>query len=376
MLFRLSELFPYAPWTVFKYVTFRTAGAAVTALLLSMLFGPRLIAWLRELKFKQDYRPKDVREGQTGATAAAAADTAKRGTPTMGGILIVIVLDVTVLLWARWNPLILLTVLSLIVLAGLGFYDDWLKVTRQTADGAASRIKLYIQIALAGAIAFYLWRLPSTRGLIENVELPFLKTPVLVGAPIVGGLLVILTIVGSSNAVNLTDGMDGLAIGCTLICSLAFLVMSYVAGNVIFAKYLLVTHVDGASELAVVCGALIGASLGFLWFNCHPAEVFMGDTGSLALGGALGIIAVLIHQPFVLFIAGGVFVAEACSVMLQVGWFKFTRIRYGEGRRIFKMSPLHHHFRMKGWPETKIVTRFYIAGILCAVLALSTLKIR
>jgi phospho-N-acetylmuramoyl-pentapeptide-transferase len=376
MFSRLSELFPYAPWTVFKYVTFRTAGAAVTALLLSMLFGPRLIAWLRELKFKQDYRPKDVREGQTGTTAAAAADIAKRGTPTMGGILIVIVLDVTVLLWARWNPLILLTVLSLIVLAGLGFYDDWLKVTRQTADGAASRIKLYIQIALAGAIAFYLWRLPSTRGLIENVELPFLKTPVLVGAPIVGGLLVILTIVGSSNAVNLTDGMDGLAIGCTLICSLAFLVMSYVAGNVIFAKYLLVTHVDGASELAVVCGALIGASLGFLWFNCHPAEVFMGDTGSLALGGALGIIAVLIHQPFVLFIAGGVFVAEACSVMLQVGWFKFTRIRYGEGRRIFKMSPLHHHFRMKGWPETKIVTRFYIAGILCAVLALSTLKIR
>ncbi len=376
MLFRLSELFPYAPWTVFKYVTFRTAGAAVTALLLSMLFGPALIAWLRELKFKQDYRPKDVREGQTGATAAAAADTAKRGTPTMGGILIVIVLDVTVLLWARWNPLILLTVLSLIVLAGLGFYDDWLKVTRQTADGAASRIKLYIQIALAGAIAFYLWRLPSTRGLIENVELPFLKTPVLIGAPIVGGLLVILTIVGSSNAVNLTDGMDGLAIGCTLICSLAFLVMSYVAGNAIFAKYLLVTHVDGASELAVVCGALIGASLGFLWFNCHPAEVFMGDTGSLALGGALGIIAVLIHQPFVLFIAGGVFVAEACSVMLQVGWFKFTRIRYGEGRRIFKMSPLHHHFRMKGWPESKIVTRFYIAGILCAVLALSTLKIR
>lgn len=376
MLFRLSELFPYAPWTVFKYVTFRTAGAAVTALLLSMVFGPALIAWLRELKFKQDYRPKDVREGQTGATAAAAADTAKRGTPTMGGILIVIVLDVTVLLWARWNPLILLTVLSLIVLAGLGFYDDWLKVTRQTADGAASRIKLYIQIALAGAIAFYLWRLPSTRGLIENVEIPFLKTPVLMGAPLVGGLLVILTIVGSSNAVNLTDGMDGLAIGCTLICSLAFLVMSYVAGNAVFAKYLLVTHVDGASELAVVCGALIGASLGFLWFNCHPAEVFMGDTGSLALGGALGIIAVLIHQPFVLFIAGGVFVAEACSVMLQVGWFKFTRIRYGEGRRIFKMSPLHHHFRMKGWPESKIVTRFYIAGILCAVLALSTLKIR
>jgi phospho-N-acetylmuramoyl-pentapeptide-transferase len=208
------------------------------------------------------------------------------------------------------------------------------------------------------------------------VELPFLKTPVLVGMPVVGVLLAVLTIVGSSNAVNLTDGMDGLAIGCTLICSLAFLVMTYVAGNAVFAKYLLVTHVAGASELTVICGAMIGASLGFLWFNCHPAEVFMGDTGSLALGGALGILAVLIHQPFVLFIAGGVFVAEALSVMLQVGWFKFTRIRFGEGRRIFLMSPLHHHFRKKGWPESKIVKRFYIAGILCAVLALSTLKIR
>ena len=378
MLFRLSELMPYAPWTVFRYVTFRTAGAAVTALLLSMVLGPSVIAWLRDLKFRQDYRPKDVREGQSGAAAAAAAaaDTAKRGTPTMGGILIVVVLDVTVLLWARWNPLILLTVLSLIVLAGLGFYDDWLKVTKQTADGAASKLKLLIQVLLAAAIAFYLWRLPSTRALVDEVQLPFLKTPILVGFPIVGGLLAIVTIVGSSNAVNLTDGMDGLAIGCTLICSLAFLVMTYVAGNAVFAKYLLVTHVAGASELTVICGALIGASLGFLWFNCHPAEVFMGDTGSLALGGVLGILAVLIHQPFILFIAGGVFVAEALSVMLQVGWFKFTRIRFGEGRRIFLMSPLHHHFRMKGWPESKIVTRFYIAGILCAVVALSTLKIR
>ena len=378
MLFRLSELMPYAPWTVFRYVTFRTAGAAVTALLLSMMLGPSVIAWLRDLKFRQDYRPKDVREGQSGAAAAAAAaaDTAKRGTPTMGGILIVVVLDVTVLLWARWNPLILLTVLSLIVLAGLGFYDDWLKVTKQTADGAASKLKLLIQVLLAAAIAFYLWRLPSTRALVDEVQLPFLKTPILVGFPILGGLLAIVTIVGSSNAVNLTDGMDGLAIGCTLICSLAFLVMTYVAGNAVFAKYLLVTHVAGASELTVICGALIGASLGFLWFNCHPAEVFMGDTGSLALGGVLGILAVLIHQPFILFIAGGVFVAEALSVMLQVGWFKFTRIRFGEGRRIFLMSPLHHHFRMKGWPESKIVTRFYIAGILCAVVALSTLKIR
>jgi len=375
MLYRLSELLPYAPWTVFRYVTFRSAGAAVTALLLSMWLGPRMIAWLRELKFRQDYRPKDVKDGVVDATAAAA-DTAKRGTPTMGGILIVLVLDLTVLLWAQWNPLVLLTALSMVVLAGLGFYDDWLKVTKQSSDGAQSRVKLYTQFTLATVIAIYLWKLPSTSALIDEVQVPFLKAPVLVGVPIIGVLLAVCTIVGASNSVNLSDGMDGLAIGLTLICSLVFLVMTYIAGNVVFAKYLLVPHVSGASELTVVCAAMLGACLGFLWFNCHPAEVFMGDTGSLALGGALGIMAVLIHQPFVLFIAGGVFVAEALSVMLQVGWFKFTKRRHGVGRRIFLMSPLHHHFRKKGWPESKIVTRFYIAGILCAVVALSTMKIR
>lgn len=375
MLYRLSELFPFAPWSVFKYVTFRSAGAAVTALLLSMLLGPRVIAWLRDLKFRQDYRPKDVKEGQTDSSAAAA-DTAKRGTPTMGGILIVLVLDLTVLLWAQWTPLVLLTALTTIVLAGLGFYDDWLKVTKQDAEGAKSRVKLYTQFALAAFIAVYLWRLPSTNALISDIQVPFLKAPLLVGLPIVGGLLTVFTIVGSSNSVNLTDGMDGLATGCTLICTLVFLVMTYIAGNAVFAKYLLVPHVTGASELTVVCAALLGACLGFLWFNCHPAEVFMGDTGSLAIGGVLGLMAVLIHQPFVLFIAGGVFVAEALSVMLQVGWFKFTRRKYGTGRRIFLMSPLHHHFRKMGLAESKIVTRFYIAGILCAVVALSTLKVR
>ncbi|MBN8249503.1 MAG: phospho-N-acetylmuramoyl-pentapeptide-transferase [Verrucomicrobia bacterium] len=374
MLYHLSNLFPFAPWSVFKYVTFRSAGAAVTALLLSLLLGPRIIAWLRDLRFRQDYRPKDV--GTTGDATAAAADLAKRGTPTMGGILIVGVLDVTVLLWAQWNAQVLLTALSLIVLAGLGFYDDWLKVSRQSNAGSSSRLKLMVQIALALGIALYLWRLPSTESLITDVQVPFLKNPLLVGVPAAGIQITMLTIVGSSNAVNLTDGMDGLATGCTLITATVLVVMTYVAGNAVFARYLLVPHVPGASELTVVCAALIGASLGFLWFNCHPAEVFMGDTGSLALGGALGIMAVLIHQPLVLPIAGGVFVAEAASVMLQVGWFKFTRRRYGTGRRVLLMSPLHHHFRKLGWPESKIVTRFYIVAILCAVCALSTLKIR
>ncbi len=374
MLYHLSELFPFAPWSVFQYITFRSAGAAVTSLLLSMWLGPGLICWLRNVKFRQDYRPKDVREGSD--ATAAAADFAKRGTPTMGGILIVLVLDLSALLWARWNPFVLLTVLSVVVLAGLGFYDDWLKVTKQTSDGARSHLKLYVQTALALGVAIYLWLLPSSAPLINDLQVPFIKNPVLVGVPAVGILLTVLVITGASNSVNLTDGMDGLAIGCTLITTLVFLVMTYIAGNTIFAHYLLVPYVEGAGELTVICAAMLGACLGFLWFNCHPAEVFMGDTGSLALGGALGIMAVLIHQPFVLPIAGAVFVAEALSVMLQVGWFKYTRLKYGEGRRIFLMSPLHHHFRKRGVPESKIVVRFYIVAIMCAVVALSTLKVR
>jgi phospho-N-acetylmuramoyl-pentapeptide-transferase len=205
---------------------------------------------------------------------------------------------------------------------------------------------------------------------------PFYKYPVASGAGVIGLLLTMLTIVGSSNAVNLTDGLDGLAIGCTLIVSFVFLVLTYLAGNTKAAEYLHIPFVSGAGELTVFCAAMIGAGLGFLWFNCHPAQVFMGDTGSLALGGALGIIAVLIHQPLVLVIAGGVFVMEAMSVILQTSWFRYTRKRYGTGRRIFLMAPIHHHFEKKGWYESQVVMRFYILGILCAVVALGTLKIR
>jgi phospho-N-acetylmuramoyl-pentapeptide-transferase len=374
MLYKLSELFPVVPWTVFKYVTFRSAGAAITALLLSWLLGPWVIEGLRNLKFRQDYQPKDVRNPSD--ATAAAADLAKRGTPTMGGVLILLVLDISVFLWARPNTLVLLTMLSLMVLAFLGFYDDWLKVSKQNAAGARSQVKWIVQIVLALVVGAYLWQLPSTRTLVADIQVPFFKDPILRAVPWIGIPLVALTIIGSSNAVNLTDGMDGLAIGCTLIVATVMLILTYLSDNVKLATYLQIPHVRGASELTVVCAAFMGASLGFLWFNCHPAEVFMGDTGSLALGGALGIMAVLIHQPLVLLIAGGVFVAEAASVMLQVGWFKYTRSKYGEGRRIFRMAPLHHHFQKLGWKESKIVTRFYIAGILCAVVALSTLKIR
>src|SRR5947207_7276048 len=360
-----------APLRVFRYITFRSAGAAVTALLLSLWLGPKVIVWLTQLRFGQQYTDKAEESG-----SLATRLLSKKGTPTMGGILIVLVLDLTALAWAQWNALVVLTLLSLIVLAGLGFYDDYVKITRQNNRGTGSQVKLWVQFALALFIGMYLWMLPETHKLITEVMVPFIKHPVLPSAGPVGLLLTVLTIIGSSNAVNLTDGLDGLAIGCTLIVAAVFLAFTYIAGNFKFAEYLQVSFVSGAGELTVFCAAMIGAGLGFLWFNCHPAQMFMGDTGSLALGGVLGIIAVLIHQPFVLVIAGGVFVAEAVSVLLQTSWFKYTRHRHGAGQRIFLMAPLHHHFEKKGWYESQVVTRFYILCILCAVVALSTLKLR
>ena len=294
----------------------------------------------------------------------------------MGGILIVVVMDLSGRLWAQWNELVVLTLLSLIVLAGLGFYDDYAKITKQNNLGTTSLIKLGVQTTLAGFIGLYLWFVPDTTKLITEIHVPFYKHPVVESAAILGLVITILAIVGSSNAVNLTDGLDGLAIGCTVIVTTVFIIFTYIAGNNTLATYLQVPHVPGAGELTVFCSAMFGAALGFLWFNCHPAQVFMGDTGSLALGGAMGIMAVLIHQPFILPIAGGVFVAEAASVMLQKGWFKYTRKTRGTGERIFLMAPLHHHFEKKGWYESQVVTRFYILCILCAVVALSTLKLR
>ena len=360
-----------SPLRVFRYISVRSAGAALSALLLSLWLGPRMIAWLQRLKFGQNYQDRAEEQGDLKARVLS-----KKGTPTMGGLLIVVVLDFTALLWTQWNELVVLTLLTVVILAGLGFYDDYAKITRQSSAGATSLVKLTVQTALALFIGAYLWRLPGTSTLITEVHVPFLKHPVLTGAGLAGMAVAVLTIVGSSNAVNLTDGLDGLAIGCTVIVALVFLIMTYIAGNVIAARYLQVPHVPGAGELTVICAALLGAGLGFLWFNCHPAQVFMGDTGSLALGGALGLIALLIHQPFVLVIAGGVFVVEAVSVMLQTGWFKFTRMRTGTGQRIFLKAPLHHHFEVKGWYESQVVARFYIMGIVCALVALSTLKLR
>jgi phospho-N-acetylmuramoyl-pentapeptide-transferase len=366
---------------LFKYITVRSAGAAVTSLLLCWWLGPKIIRWLKDLKFGQEYADKAEESG-----VRHVVD--KKGTPTMGGILIVLSLVISTMLWAQWNAQVELTMLSVLVLAGLGFYDDYAKILKQSGGGTPPRVKLITQFALAAFVGIYLWNLPAKSelhllgvkavwhsNLVSTLMLPFYKYPLHIGA-VAGVIIVALAIVGSSNAVNLTDGLDGLATGCTLIVGFVFLFFTYLAGNIKAAAYLQIPYVSGAGELTVFCAALLGAGLGFLWFNCHPAQVFMGDTGSLALGGAFGIIAVLIHQPFVLVIAGGVFVAEAVSVILQKGWFKFTRIRTGTGQRIFLMAPLHHHFQKKGWHESQVVMRFYILCVLCAVVALATLKLR
>jgi phospho-N-acetylmuramoyl-pentapeptide-transferase len=357
---------------LFHYITVRSAGAAVTALALSLWFGPGIIRWLKQLKFGQDYQDKAEEAG-----GLAARILSKKGTPTMGGILIVTILFLTTVLWTDMdNKLVLLTLLSVLVLTGLGFYDDYAKIIQQSGGGTPPRVKLFAQTAVSIFIGVYLWLTPSTLKLVSEITVPFCKYPVLTDASWLGIIICIASIVGSSNAVNLTDGLDGLAIGCTLIVGFVFLIFTYVAGNIKIAAYLQIPFVPGAGELTVFCAALIGAGLGFLWFNCHPAQVFMGDTGSLPLGGAFGIIAVLVHQPFVLVIAGGVFVMEAVSVILQKSWFRFTRLRTGTGRRIFLMAPLHHHFEKKGWYESQVVMRFYILCILFAVVALATLKLR
>jgi len=357
---------------LFHYITVRSAGAAITALILSWSFGPGIIRWLKQLKFGQEYVDKAEEAG-----GLAARVLSKKGTPTMGGILIVTILFFTTVLWTQLNnKLVLLTLLSVLVLTGLGFYDDYAKIIQQSGGGTPPRVKLFVQFAVSIFIGIYLWVTPSTGKLVSEIMVPFYKYPVLTNAAWLGIIICVLAIMGSSNAVNLTDGLDGLAIGCTLIVGFVFLIFTYVASNVKIAGYLQVPYVAGAGELTVFCAALLGAGLGFLWFNCHPAQVFMGDTGSLPLGGAFGIIAVLVHQPFVLLIAGGVFVLEAVSVIIQKSWFRFTRLRTGTGQRVFLMAPLHHHFEKKGWYESQVVMRFYILCVLFAVVALATLKLR
>jgi phospho-N-acetylmuramoyl-pentapeptide-transferase len=350
---------------VFSYITFRAICAGVTAFLLSLLFGNFVIRKLISLKFGQPIR--------TAAEVHKLYELhgAKKGTPTMGGILLIGSLLVSSILWARWdNPFVWLVLLSTAFLGAIGLYDDWLKVAKKSSDGISSRLKFLLQCVLAGIFTWFLLTNPKTATIAQQVFIPFLKNPVILGMGGLTFLFYLLVIVGTSNAVNLTDGLDGLATGCTATVAATYAVLAYVAGNIKAATYLQIPFVAFSGELTVLCVALLGSCLGFLWWNAHPARVFMGDTGSLAIGGMLGAVAICSKQELLLVIVGGVFVIEALSVILQVASFKLT------GRRIFRMSPIHHHFELSGWKENTVIVRFWIMSVLFALLGLATLKLR
>lgn len=353
-----------SPLRIFGYITFRALAGAATAFLVSVLVGPWLIRRLRALKIGQIERTEHV-------GAVGEMHKGKAGTPTMGGLMIIVSVTLAALLWSPPNFFVLLTLASFVFLGMVGFLDDYLKLHQRHSRGLPARIKLVLQIICGVVAAMAMLSRPGTQDQIRQLMVPMLKQPVIadMGIPLTV-LFVTLVIVGSSNAVNLTDGLDGLAIGCTSSAALAYMIMAYAAGHVLFAEYLNVPHVVGGGELTVFCGCLLGGSLGFLWYNCHPAQVFMGDTGSLALGGAIALVALLIKQEVTLVIVGGVFVVEALSVILQVASFKLT------GRRIFAMSPIHHHFELRNWSETQITVRFWILSIIFALIGVATLKIR
>ncbi len=360
----------FGPLRLLRYITVRTVGASATALVIGFVLGPWLIARFRALKFGRGYI--DERTGELGATYFD-----KKHTPTMGGLIIFLAVFFSAVLWAVPNIWVVTALFVYTALTVPGWRDDYLKVVHKNKDGIKSWEKIAWQTATTViALGLLLWH-PQSAAKIRELWVPFLKTALIPNMH--WSLLLVLIylwIVGFSNAINLTDGLDGLAAGCTITVALVFAIMAYVAGNSIYSQYLLISYVPGTGELTVICGALIGACMAFLWYNSHPAEVFMGDTGSLALGGLIGVMAFMIHQPLALVIAGGVFVAEALSVILQVGWFKFTKRRRGAGRRLFRMAPIHHHFQKLGWPETKVVLRFWVLSLGCALLALATLKIR
>ncbi|MBK9218649.1 MAG: phospho-N-acetylmuramoyl-pentapeptide-transferase [Uliginosibacterium sp.] len=347
-------------FNVFGYITLRTMLAALTALVISFIFGPGLIRWLAAKKIGQAVRDDGPKSHLT-----------KAGTPTMGGALILIAVTITTLLWGDWSNRYIWVVLAVTLGFGaVGWVDDWRKVVNRDPKGLASRWKYFWTSAIAAGAAIYLGVTASNPAQTELI-VPFFKT---LAYPLgVYGFMALTYFVinGTSHAVNLTDGLDGLAIMPTVMVAAALAIFAYVAGHVGFSKYLALPYVPGAGELAVFCGAMAGAGLGFLWFNVYPAEVFMGDVGALALGAALGTVAVIVRQEIVLFIMGGLFVAETLSVMLQVAYFKWTG-----GKRIFRMAPLHHHYELGGWKETQVVVRFWIITLMLVLFGLSTLKLR
>ncbi|MCI4439696.1 phospho-N-acetylmuramoyl-pentapeptide-transferase [Tibeticola sp.] len=372
---------------VFQYLTFRAVMAAMTALVIGLAAGPAVIRRLTALKIGQPIRGYGVE-----------SHLAKSGTPTMGGVLILVALTTATLLWADWsNRFIWITLAVTLGFGAIGWVDDWRKVVRKDPEGMRSREKYFWQsvIGLLAALYLVFSISESSNAKVFELFLTWVRSGFDVDLPPKAGLLVpffkevsyplgvvgfvvlsYLVIVGSSNAVNLTDGLDGLAIMPVVMVGAALGVFAYVTGNAVFARYLFLPHIPGSGELLVFCAAMSGAGLAFLWFNAHPAQVFMGDVGALALGAALGTVAVIVRQEIVLAIMGGVFVVEALSVMFQVSWFKWTKRRYGQGRRLLLMAPLHHHFEKKGWNETQVVVRFWILTMLLCLVGLSTLKLR
>jgi len=372
-LYKLSETGPewLHGFNVFQYITFRAMAAAMTSFLLCILLGHWVIRRLISLKLGQPIRTADE------VHKLFELHGKKAGTPTMGGVLIHGAVIVSTLLWARPdNMAVWLLVFTIVACGALGFWDDWLKVSKKNSGGISERTKLFGQIAVAGVVAAFFLLNPATEIQARALYVPFYKAPVIENLGWWSVVFFGLVIVGTSNAVNLTDGLDGLAAGCTATSALAFGVLSYASGNVKIAQYLQIPYYPFAGELSIVCLALAGASVGFLWFNAHPAQMFMGDTGSLAIGGLLGVVAICCKQELLLVLVGGVFVIEATSVLIQRIVFKVTKRFYGEGRRVFKMAPIHHHFELKGWPENVVIVRFWILSILFALLGLATLKLR
>ena len=360
----------YKGLNVFQYITFRTAWATITALIISLLFGSKVIEKLRDLKIGQEIREELSEEHH-----------AKRGTPTMGGVLILGSVFISTILWARPDSLYLWLALGATTAFGvIGFLDDYIKIVKKRSLGLTGWQKIAGQLLTA----LIVWGLLYYSNYPWNLSIPFFKATANANyadaiswiGPWIYLVFIIFVLLGSSNAVNLTDGMDGLATSVTFIAMSALTALTYVSSDRRWADYLDITHKPEAAELTVFCGAMVGASLGFLWYNAPPASVFMGDVGSLAIGGAIGTVAILTKQEFLLLFIGGVFIIEALSVMMQVSYFKFTKRSYGVGKRIFKQAPLHHHFQLSGWKEPKIVFRFVIVAILFALLSLSTLKLR
>jgi phospho-N-acetylmuramoyl-pentapeptide-transferase len=361
----LSDQFGFL--RLFGYITFRVAMAMVTSILISFLIGPPTIAWLTSLRF-----------GQVVRTDGPQTHLKKSGTPTMGGMLIIMSCVVSSLLWADWsNRYVIISVVVLVWLGALGFLDDYLKVVRRRPEGLVGKYKLVGQFLLGALVGAYIQFFPLSPTVPAVwTTVPFLANFHIVIPAVIFIPWVMFILGGTSNGVNLTDGLDGLAAGLTTIAASTFGVFAYLIGNAKFSSYLGLTFLTGAGELTVFCFALAGALLGFLWYNAHPAEVFMGDTGSLALGGALGIVAIMLKMEFQLVLIGGIFVLEALSVIGQVGWYKFTLKTRGKGERLLLMAPLHHHYEKKGWAESKIIVRFWILGLFFSLIAFSTLKLR